>query len=208
MSSSVASVLPYLAWKWIPQLCPLGFNSTNEITVAHKQLHLKEMFSYLTVKLSLISLHKIHCKSIPSSSGISLHLPLLSYHILKQHHSLQRSAAHIFLTAHWFSHTRPHMHRECRQQRFAHLTERCRISVRDLLMLLAILISSFSSESVYWASWSRLRAQSALLVSRSACTVCGKIRPRGQPLATVKGRRLPQSLNSCVSFTPPKSSDT
>lgn len=202
MSSSVASVLPYLAKKWILQLCPLGFNSTNEITVAHKQLHLKEIFSYLTVKLSLISQHKIHCKSI------RFHLPHISCQILKQHHSLQRSAAHTFLTAHWFSHTLPHMHRERRQQRFAHLTERCRISVRDLLMLLAILISSFSSESVYWASWSRLKAQSALLASRSACTVCGKTRPRGQPLATVKGRRLPHSLNSCASFTPPKSSDT
>lgn len=70
--------------------------------------------------------------------------------------------------------------------RFAHLTERCRISVRDLLMLLAILISSFSSESVYWASWSRLRAQSARLASSSACTVCLKRRPRGQsPVAQI-----------------------
>ncbi len=206
----MASVLPYLARKWILQLCPLGFNSTNEITVAHKQLHLKEIFSYLTVKLSLISQHKIHCKSICFHLPLVflLRLPLLSYQILKQHHSLQRSAAHTFLTAHWFSHARRHMHRECRQQRFTYLTERCRISVRDLLMLLAILISSFSSESVYWASWSRPRAQSALLASRSACTVCGKTRPRGQPLAMVKGRRLPHNLNSWVSFTPPKSSDT
>lgn len=54
----------------------------------------------------------------------------------------------------------------------AHLTERCRISVRDLLMLLAILMSSFSSESVYWASWSRLRAQADRLASSSACTAC------------------------------------
>lgn len=46
-----------------------------------------------------------------------------------------------------------------------YLAERCRISVRDLLVLPAILISSFSSESAYWASWSRLWAQSARLAS-------------------------------------------
>lgn len=127
--------------------------------------------------------------------------PLLSYH---SHHSLHHSAAHTFLTAHWFSHSQPHMGVQRTDNKFAHLTERCRISVRDLLMLLAILTSSFSSESVYWASWSRLRAQSARLVSSSACTVYGKTRPRGQPLARVKGCRQPHGPNSCVSFTPPK----
>lgn len=39
-------------------------------------------------------------------------------------------------------------------------------------MLLDILMSSFSNESVYWASWSRLRAQSDRLASSSACTAC------------------------------------
>lgn len=85
---------------------------------------------------------------------------------------------------------------ESRRRRFAHLTERCRISVRDLLMLLDILISSFSSESVYWASWSRLRNQSARLAFSSVCTVYGKTRPRGQPCTRVKGCRqtLPKAL--------------
>lgn len=66
-----------------------------------------------------------------------------------------------------------------RKARLAHLTERCRISVRDLLMLLAILMSSFSSESVYWASWSKLRAQSDRLAFSSACTACER-KKRGQ----------------------------
>lgn len=160
------------------------------------------MFSYLKVKLSLIIQNKIHCKSI------IFHLPLvflLSTALIPQSSLTSSfSGSHISDCPLIFTFTATHGSAENRQQRFAHLTERCRISVRDLLMLLAILTSSFSSESVYWASWSRLRAQSARLVSSSACTVYGKTRPRGQPLARVKGCRQPHGPNSCVPFKPPK----
>lgn len=54
-----------------------------------------------------------------------------------------------------------------------HLTDRCRISVRDRRMLLAILMSSFSSDVVYSFSCSMLRAQFLRLCSRSTCRVCG-----------------------------------
>ncbi|KAG7264061.1 LOW QUALITY PROTEIN: hypothetical protein CRUP_028581, partial [Coryphaenoides rupestris] len=61
-----------------------------------------------------------------------------------------------------------------------HLGAGCRISVRDRRMLLAILISSFSSESVYWASWSRPSAQSARRASSSPCTAKRKRGGRGE----------------------------
>lgn len=157
------------------------FNSTNEITATQEQLWLKRNVFLPYSQVLNSPAQDTLCTSILFHLSLVFlrHHPLLSYQTLKPHHSLQRSAPHTFLTAKWFSHTPLHMHEQCRQRGFAYLTERCRISVRDLLMLLAILISSFSSESVYWASWSRLRAQSALLASSSACTVCGKTRPRG-----------------------------
>ena len=126
---------------------------------------IKKRLSYLIVELSLTSQHEIHCHP---PLVLLFHLPLLSnpQTLTSAFSSSHISACPLILTS------------TERQQSFAHLTERCRISVRDLLMLLAILISSFSSESVYWASWSRLRAQSALFASSSACTVCGKRRPR------------------------------
>lgn len=61
-------------------------------------------------------------------------------------------------------------------------------------MLPAILISSFSSESVYWASWSRLWAQSARLASSSSCTVCLRTRPRGQSLVAQTAVPLQRSV--------------
>lgn len=59
----------------------------------------------------------------------------------------------------------PHFQQACTHTHSTptHLTDRCSISVRDLLMLLAILISSFSRESVYWSNCSRLRPHSVLL---------------------------------------------
>lgn len=149
---------------------PLRLNAANEISFAHEQRHPAQMFSYPTVKLYFIIQHKIRSESFNFHPPPVILLVLLSQNI---HDTLQRSATHTYLRAHRFSCTVPKK-LECRKQRCAHLTERCRISVRDLLMLLAILISSFSSESVYWASWSRLRAQSARLASSSACTACGK----------------------------------
>lgn len=93
-----------------------------------------------------------------------------------------------------------------------HLTDRWRISVRDLLMLLAVLISSFSNESVYPASWSRLAAQSALRASSSARTVCGWERgggSAGRPLVvTVRSEhpdRKPFQRHPCEFPRPPHS---
>lgn len=123
------------------------------------------MFSYPTQSSCLIIQHEIHSESFNFHPPSVILLALLSHN---SHNTLQRSVDHTYLQAHRFLRTVP------KKQRCAHLTERCRISVRDLLILLAILISSFSSESVYWASWSRLRAQSARLASSSACTACGK----------------------------------
>lgn len=83
---------------------------------------------------------------------------------------------------------------QCRLE-CTYLTERWRISVRDRLMLPAILISSFSNESVYWASWSKPTAQSALLASSSACTVCGHQTQRVSPLTWVECYSLIMSIS-------------
>lgn len=53
-----------------------------------------------------------------------------------------------------------------------YLTDRCRISVRERRMLLAIFRSSLSRESVYWSICSRLRVQSLLLCSSCTSRPC------------------------------------
>lgn len=167
----MTSLLPYLAKKRILLHCLQRFNSSNEITVVKEQLYPDRIVLPYSQKL-------LQVYYFPSSSGISLSL--------RSHTALSSQRLTHFHTE---SHTL-----ECRW-RFSHLTVRCRISVRDLLMLLAILISSFSSESLYWVSWSRLRAQSPRFASSSACAVYWKIMPMCQPL---------EPLNVYVSFKAPK----